>query len=94
MRHALRYIATATATLIALATWCIATTTTAYALRPDPVGGGDVAPSAPTPPAPGTSIWQYLLVAAIAALLTVAVVGLIASLRHARPTRPSSMLHA
>jgi hypothetical protein len=29
MRHARRYIGTFTATLIALATWCIATTTTA-----------------------------------------------------------------
>ncbi len=83
MRHARRFIATITG----IAIWCIATTTTAYALRPDPVGG-DV-PQPPPPPESGTSLWQYLLIAAIAALLTVAVVGLIASLRHARPTRPT-----
>ncbi len=88
MRHARRFIAAITG----IAIWVIATTTTAYALRPDPVGG-DVPPP-PPPPESGTSLWQYLLVAAIAALLTVAVVGLIASRRHARPTRPSTMLHA
>jgi hypothetical protein len=88
MRHARRFIATITG----IAIWCIATTTTAYALRPDPPG--EVLPPQPPPPVPGTSLWQYLLVAAIAALLTVAVAGLIASLRHARPTRPSTMSHA
>jgi ABC-type Fe3+ transport system permease subunit len=93
MRCARRFIATITG----IAIWCIATTTTAYALRPDPVGGDVPTPTPPPPPPFGTSLWQYLLVAAIAAVLTVAVVGLIASLRHARPSRtsrPSSILHA
>jgi hypothetical protein len=89
MRHVRRLIAMITGISI----WCIATTTTAYAFRPDPPLGG-TPPPPPKPPVPGTSLWQYLLVAAIAALMTVAVVGLIASLSHARPTRPSPMSHA
>jgi hypothetical protein len=89
MRYARRFIAIITG----IAIWCIATTTTAYAMRPDPVSE-DVAQSPTSPPLPGPELWKYLLVAAIAALMTVAVVGLIASLRHARTTRQSPMLNA
>jgi hypothetical protein len=96
MRHARRFIATLIATLIGVATWCLATSTAAYAQRPpDPVGG-DVfpAPLPPLPPAQGTEVWKFIIVAAIAAMLTVAVVGLVASLRHARPSPQSGVLHA
>lgn len=89
MRHARRFIAAITG----IAIWVIATTTTAYALKPDPVGGDVIAPPPPPPP-PDPALWKFLVVAAIAALMTVAAVGLIASLRHARPTRPSTTLHA
>ncbi|MEP7194252.1 MAG: hypothetical protein ABI903_15490 [Actinomycetota bacterium] len=94
MRHARRIITI----LATVAAWFVVAATTAYA-RVDPGGGvdgGGVDLSAP-PPDSGTSVWRYLLVAAIAALLIVAVVGLSASLRHARhprPTRPSPMSHA
>jgi low affinity Fe/Cu permease len=96
MLHTRRSIATLIATLIGLATWCIASTSTAYALMPDPIGG-DVVPAPPPPIVPYTPVWKFVLVAAIAAVLTVALVGLIASLRGARPSkrsRPSTVLHA
>lgn len=96
MRHARRHISSLVATLLGAAIWCVATTTTAYALRPDPDqggGGGSVPPLPPTPET-GTSVWQFVLVAGIAMLLTIAVVGLVVSVRHSRSERPSSMLHA
>lgn len=95
MRHARRFIATFIATLIGVAAWCVATTTTAYAqLPPDPVGGGFPSPPPPPPPPTSPELWKFVIVAAIAALLTVAVVGLIASLRQTRPSQRSGMLHA
>jgi hypothetical protein len=88
MRHARRYIATFTATLIAVATWCIATTTTAYAMQPpDPVGGGNVAP---TTTAAGLPLWQFLAFVALGVLLAVAIVGLGYSLSHSRRSQLSS----
>jgi hypothetical protein len=91
MRYARRFIAIITG----IAIWCIATTTSAYALRPDPVSENVAQSPTPTPPPlPGPELWKFVLVAAIAALLTVVVVGMIASLRHARPTRQSPMLNA
>jgi hypothetical protein len=96
MRHARRFIATFIATLIGLATWCVAAATGAYALLPpDPVGGGFQPPPPPTPlPPASTELWKFVVVAALAAVLTIAVVGLIASVRQARPSRQSGMLHA
>jgi hypothetical protein len=91
MRHVSRIITT----LIGLATWWVATAAVAFAQRaPDPLGGGDVNPRPPVHPAAETSVWRFVLVAAIVALVTVAVVSLIASVRHARLSRPSRMLHA
>jgi hypothetical protein len=95
MRHARRFTATLIATLIGVATWCVASSTTAYALR-DP-GPADNFPVSQPPSGTivtDTPLWKFVLVAAIAAMLTVAVVGLIASVRQARPSRPSGALHA
>jgi|BarGraNGADG00212_1021973.scaffolds.fasta_scaffold302466_1 hypothetical protein len=89
MRHARRYIGTFTATLIALATWCIATTTTAYAMRPAQVGGGDVAPAAPSTSAAGLPLWQFLAFVALGVLMAVAIVGLGYSLSHSRRSQLS-----
>ncbi len=91
MRYARRFIAT----VIGLATWCVAAATAAYAqLPPDPVGGGDFGTPTPPPLGSDTQLWKFVLVAAIAAMLTVAVVGLVASIRHQRASQPSGMLHA
>ena len=84
MRHARRYIAT----LTALASWCIATTTTAYAMRPAPLSGGDVAPATPSTSAAGLPLWQLLAFVALGVLMAVAIVGLGYSLSHSR--RPQS----
>lgn len=92
MRHGRRFIATFSATLIGFATWCVATSTTAYALRdPGPADNFPVSQTPVGPTAPDTPLWKFVLVAAIAAMLTVAVVGLIASVRQARSSlRPNS----
>jgi hypothetical protein len=95
MRHVRRYIATVFATLIGFATLCVATSSTAFALR-DPGPADDFPlPSNPNPPiSADTPLWKFVVVAAIAALLTVAIVGLVASLRHARPSRQHGMINA
>ena len=93
----MRYVRRFIATVIGLATWCVAAATVAYAqLPPDPVGGGDFTPpQTPLPvPASDTQLWKFVLVAAIAAMLTVAVVGLITSIRRPRASQSSGMLHA
>ena len=91
----MRHVRRLTATLIGVAIWCVATTTTAYALLPDPSQGGSSSGPGPTTPlATDTSNWKYVLIVGIAMVLTVAVVGLIASLRHSRPERPSRTLQA
>lgn len=92
----MRHVRSLITTLIGLALWSVAATTTAFAALPDPAYRLDGRPGPPVPPVPdsGTSFWQYALIAAIAALLTVAVVGLIASLRHSRTEPASSMLQA
>jgi hypothetical protein len=89
MRQARRLIAT----LVGVAFWCVAATEVAYA-RPLPDPLGDVAPPQPVTSDPGTPAWKIALIVALAALVTVAVVGLIASLRHARPSQKSRVLHA
>ena len=96
MRHSRRVIAI----IIGYATWCLATATVAYAqLPPDPVGGAseDVSPTSPgivIVDSVDTPLWQFIAVAALGALLAIAVVGLVSSMRHARASRPSGMLHA
>jgi hypothetical protein len=92
----MRYLHRLIAIVIGFTTWCIVTSTVAYALLPDPPDGtGAVIP----PPSSGsiateTPLWKFVAVAAIAVLLAIAVVGLISSLRHARTSGPSRMLRA
>lgn len=78
-------------TLTGAVLWFFATTTTAFALRPDPPLLGSTKRAAVSPQTP---IWEFILVAGMAALLTVAVVFLIASIRNSRPSRSSQVLHA
>lgn len=77
MRHAGRLIAI----LIGGTTWCLASTTVAFAQRlPDPgERPGDV-PALPA--ALGSSLWEVAAMAALGVLLVVGIVGLTLSLRH------------
>jgi hypothetical protein len=86
MAHARRLIAI----LIGCATWCIVSSTVAYALMlPDP---------APTVPltssgSSGTPLWQILAFVALGVLLAVAIGGLGYSLSHSRRSEPSPRSH-
>jgi hypothetical protein len=93
----MRYTRRLIAILTAFATWCVASASVAYAMRPpDPVGGGGAAPpsSSSTSSSVGTPLWKFVAFAALVVLLVLAVAGLISSLRHARAAQPSGMLRA
>jgi hypothetical protein len=83
MRHTRRLIAI----LIGSATWCIASTTVAFAaMLHDPVPGTLVVTS---PGSNGTPLWQFLAFVVLGVLLAVAIVGLGYSLSHSRRSEPS-----
>lgn len=105
MRHARRVIAI----LTAVAAWCIAAATVAYAkgvpdphplVSVDPVwvkplrGSGLVMTPTPAGTLTGTPLWQVLTYWALGILLAVAIVGLGYSVSHSRRTEPSTRLRA
>jgi hypothetical protein len=92
----MRYTRRLIAILTAFATWCVASASVAYAMRPpDPVGGGGAPPSSSsTSSSVGTPLWKFVAFAALVVLLVLAVAGLISSLRHTRAAEPSRVLRA
>jgi hypothetical protein len=84
MTHARRLIAI----LIGCATWCIASTTVAYAsMLPDPLPG--VPPGLTSPGSSETPLWRFLAFVALVVLAAVAIVGLGYSLSRSRRSQPS-----
>ena len=84
MAHARRLIAI----LIGCATWCLASTTVAYAsMLPDPVPVGP--PVVTSPGSNGTPLWRFLAFVALVVLTAVAIVGLGYSLSRSRRSQPS-----
>ena len=80
MRHARRLITV----LIGCATWCMVTTTVAYAaMLHDPAPKGSVVfPS--NGAAAGTTFWESAATVALGVLLVLAVMGLVFALRYSR----------
>ena len=85
MRQARRFIAI----LIGCATWCMVSTTVAFATKlhdPVPDPGSVVVPSSGT--AVGAPFWESAAPAVLGVLLVLAVAGLVFALRHSwRPER-------
>jgi len=88
----MQYVRRFIAIISGIAAWCIATTTTAYALIPDPADSGGGVASTPTPA--GTPLWQVLAYWAFGILLAVAIVGLGYSLSHSRRSAASTRSRA
>jgi hypothetical protein len=85
MAHARRLVAI----LIGCATWCIASTTVAYAVMlHDPVPAGTLVVTSPE--SSGLPLWQIIAFVALGVLLAVAVVGMGYSLSHSRRSQPSA----
>jgi H+/Cl- antiporter ClcA len=86
MRHARRFIAI----LVGCATWCIVSTTVAFAAMlhdPVPDPGSVVVPSNGT--AVGAPFWDAAAPAVLGVLLVLAVTGLVLALRHSWRPEPS-----
>ena len=84
MHHARRLIAI----LVSCATWCIAASSVAYAVRlPDSGQTGSVVVTSPG--STGTPLWQFLAFVALGVLLAVAIVGLGYSFSHSRSSEQS-----
>jgi hypothetical protein len=71
MRHTRRLIAI----LIGCATWCLASSSVAYAKIVDDPGPAGI-PVVTSPGSSGTPLWQILAFVALGVLLAVAIVGL------------------
>jgi hypothetical protein len=88
MAHTRRLIAI----LLGCATWCIVSTTDAYALMlPDPIPTAP--PVLPSSGSSGTPLWQILAFMTLGVLLAVAIGGLGYSLSHSRRSEPSPRSH-
>ena len=89
MRHTRRLIAI----LIGCATWCLASSSVAYAKIVDDPGPAGI-PVVTSPGSTGTPLWQFLAFVALGVLLAVAIVGLGYSLSHSRRSGPSARSHS